>query len=602
MNNARRRNKRIALSAFVCGLLVVVAAEYPRMDAPGAAIEASAKSPHLHSSEPVSMDEALRSVARDEVAPATAHRDEMASVRRAIRIVVVDSREATIVGAKVAELHASGMDVWGMTDSDGSLLWDLDEQRDLTLVARAPGFGLGMLDVVRPIPNTLRISLTDTAALAGTVSLASGDPLDQPVTVLAVPERQLHQLLELPFSMAICSPAVSALETDLAGNFRFDDLSDRCPYALIAGARGWVQSSGHRPVWSGGAPVRIEIRPAYAASLRLQRADGGIPELADAFGAEHGPTIQLLDNAAEFATCSRLSRSLAGLPDALELEVPHRIVAVVTTRARVEFAGPIQISAHPPGYAPVLVQVRASSLASGVTDEVCTLIPVAEGWGRVIVRVADATHAAARASSNRINATLVLRDANARAIRTRLRPMEGKPELVAAGIPWGSYSATVDVESGLWRCPPSGREECWLEVGSEIAVLEAGGSPSGSALLEVCLDNGGSFRGGLELFLGKANSERLGAGSTMSGRNVRFTQAPYRLPLLKPGRYDVLVNSVAYDPVVGSIDVHEGQESTVKLVLKSASKRVLSIDATPEELERARRFRDAAREPEALRR
>ena len=478
-----------------------------------------------------------------------------------LAVRVSDTTGGPLSGATVYSLGEEDQALLGATDSEGLLSVELPRLVGSEIGATLEGYGPVRQAVPDPLPRGLDLVLQPAKALAGIVVTGDGSPVGTGVSVLVWPEERWADDEEARRSLR-GDPTVLTTCTNDEGRFSVQGLVPGRVYYGLAAGKGYGSADLVRNILSGEEECILTVQKIYATWLRLREADGSIPRISDSLWARHNRMLygQVLLPA---NASSRISGNLSAvwLNDNSHvagdggLTFFDRVYAFAAEDSTTEI-GAARFRAEFPGYEPVDAAFPVPSLANGIGETVLELVPVAGGFGELIIDFQGVPDMPG-VVDDKLPLGIVTLWSDGRENRIDLfvftKDLSKSSRLRFGPIPYGHYECVFTVEPCAFSWPPEGAEPIAVDITCNPAELAVDLSALGGCHVRI-------LRGGPEAppYRGKASLRCMDeSGKRLAG--MMFGKAPYVLYGLEPGVYTVYLDQ----PRVGEDSASRSHVSVV---------------------------------------
>jgi hypothetical protein len=416
--------------------------------------------------------------------------------------------------------------------------WPADAQ--LELYAWKAGYSVEVVDLQSPFPADLTLVLLDEGAVYGSVVLPDGHTAGQGIRVVAAPTHERSPGRRVFERACQGDPYACASTTDANGAYMINRLGRGREYSLLASGGGVSTSARVGPIAAGDQVKHdITVRTVYSLAVDLYDARTKqrltvSPHFRYGTGFRvslKGTELELADVVMSakpfFANCSTFKRGLANSIDDYFL-----------SDSLLPEAGPISVKVALPGYQPWSGSLNAKRLSDVAERQRIELTPAAYGFGSLVLILPSCLRRPAP-QADLFTATLTLVSDGAKSIQFKVDPTEsGRVEF--DGIPYGSYAASLAGFCQGGTYPAAGGTPPVVTIGESPTLLEIPELYLGSLLLDPQRPDGSSYAGYLDALVlegaGPVDEIPRPASSRV------FLGPPYRLDILNPGEYTIVLN------------------------------------------------------------
>jgi len=462
-------------------------------------------------------------------------------------LVVVDSSNRAIGGARVSWIHDAVAHDLGSTGDDGRLR--LHPSNDWlegdALVASKIGFASGERFIAFPLGDEVRVVLAQDALITGSVRAAPGIR-EQPgeITVVGVP-LSMQTVVRFEDCRAwLDDPRVLVSRCDRDGAFALTGAARGRKYVVEAGCSGWILVGPGIGTQAGERPIDLVVTPLFGARLHLITADGApITRVPAPF--PWGIQARCDSSDVSAAEASWLAQLLAGVPDEWRTESPDHVAYLHTSIRSALSVGPLHVHAKLFGYQAKDIDVELARFIAAPSDVTLALHPTAVGFGSIDLAFESMPPASVEGPG-----VLVLRSSSGERLIYGTRELNGT-HVRCGPLPVDRYEWRFEWSP---RTPARVRAEvAWSQVTivkDAIVPLEVPDEPSGSLSIELVDEQRARYTGPARFLVGATDeSPRVPGGlhvpgsQVMSGDDVRFSRAPYRIAGMQPGPIEIRVTA-----------------------------------------------------------
>lgn len=574
------KHKPIALGAAAVALILAAAA-WLRLGV----TSTNAIAPVAESSSPAIA--AAASSEADPVVPASASEDERTEAPRTelgeASVRVTDLRDAPIAGAELQLVTGNGQSAKRLGQTSSAGLFELEEPPPAgsTLVARAAGFATTSRAIGEHSAETdarIVLRMAPSAELRGRVIDTHGAAVGAGVRVLAWPSTPISSGHENARRALAGDPREHLVSTDEAGAFLFDDLPANQPVFLVAAGKGIASASLADAKAGRSEDLTVTVEPTYAAIV------GFVSTAGVRLTAHDGPVQS------DIRTCSGCASRVTGTPfilsnagAKLETWPGLALSALVACEQAAPHVTGNRLRAMIEGYVDVDAELDLLPLDDDLPVTIVSVLPLAEGMGRIEVRFVTAGRPIDAALRDFVpEGVLTLSKDFGNPLLFAIQPELDAPFSLEA--PFGTYRPCFRADAGEFVYPPAelASELVVGPIPAQLAIEVRGlGAISVSAIRSDGEPSNEPFsfqlaRGRPEVILSQQEFPGLvfpaGAKYYRGAQPYRHLTSPVILRGLSPGEYTVIASSPTRGALDGNADgivtVAAGRVTEVKLRLQ----------------------------------
>ena len=445
-----------------------------------------------------------------------------------LEVHTVDENGRSLAGVRLDARLVDGVHALGETDENGHALVPFPRDGWGELLATRSGYAPARHNPHWSHRREVTMTLVGGETLEGRVVLLDGTPVESGVHVVAFPMERERPMYLQPSEWMFQDPQARSAETDAEGIYRLGDLDPAEHYTLFAGGKGYVLDGPVVDVHAGDEVPDLVVRPGYGALVQLRDPDGSSPEMDRYVGAGVGMSARFLNGEARFVKNNSMSSLLAGYPhDSSSLQPWDNLFVAMTDEPVAHVV--LDFAMHPPGYAPVEMQITLQPLTEGMHVVDVLLTPLASERGTIIVE-RDPDLYVEEDTRWQPFAILSIRGDEG---KLWSYPLHGADEVrhSVENVPFGRYQASVVLRPSFYNVPDRG-EELWIEVGPDPVVIPWGKPELGRLSFVPAEDQVSGRSAPFEVWLVAGEGMEGGRGQSFS-----FRHPPYSVPFLTPGIY-----------------------------------------------------------------
>jgi hypothetical protein len=411
-------------------------------------------------------------------------------------------------------------------------------------------------------PSHVSVTLRALGEIEGIVVFPDGTSAGPGIHVLAY--NWMHKDDDINRSCSVLSgeDARQHAVTDTSGHFLIADVVAKRRYSLIAGGRGLLTTRPVEGVLAGeGDPQRIVVEFGFAAVIELTEGNGAaVPFSLATGGLRISPPHDPRGNISSVKGTA--SAILAGFPVDMAVPTENRLIQVSSSESPLSSVEGFKITADLPGFRPLAIEFSASPLTKTPQMTRVTLIPTAEGWGRVEVEFQGLGRALQPSELQfGVPGSLLLWTNSEDGFMSFVKA-DRDGTYFADRIPWGNYNVQFVASPNGLRFPPGGAAPLHVTVGPEPAKLFIDLRQTGSLTLHFMRADGSEYSD--EVLIAVSDGGVTANGSkhkSLQGnvQSIQFRSPPYVIPITVAGRTGVSV----YDPSGFKIDGSATHEAEV---------------------------------------
>jgi hypothetical protein len=373
-----------------------------------------------------------------------------------LKVTVVDSDLAPIVGATVSILSEEGSELFSQRIGfEGACEIRVSSLLGGAFVhARAKNY-FDAVEPLDPFATELQIVLEDAvlvtpSTISGYVQYGDGATVGAGCQVLLRRRTWRTQPTSDDMLRVLAGERVDGLQltwTDAEGKFSFQVHAKVSHFQLDAGAGGWATPTP-KIVLDGGF-VGLRMRRLYGAKLRL--FDGSAPAVMPNTPQREYAKLTLSDPRPRESTLSDGLLVLGGArPNDLVRE-PNVLHYVLTSEVELPVLGPQSVELRLPGYTPATVEFDATPVESGFAEVVVPLARTTGGFARLSVVASGASGPlyAELAKPRASVGTLILRGEAGADLQFPCELSLPAPTQIE-GVPYGTYRAHYVGAGASW--------------------------------------------------------------------------------------------------------------------------------------------------------
>jgi hypothetical protein len=457
--------------------------------------------------------------------------------------VEVRSERGDPIPDAVAVLASDGALIHrGTTDQNGNAVLAVAGGQSLVLGVTAQGYVAYRATLSDPLPARTVVVLRSSVTIRGRVQQPDGRPPPAPMLVVAWPT---HRQAPSPDDLRLLfagTPLLPAVETDPAGEFLLDGLSEGRSYLVAAGNTGWTTRavSEHEcrvvPGNRENEPLVLTIWKVFACVARARLEDGGEPPEAKEIGSWSVVVPRSARTVAEIELgLSRIAEAMAGQQVSrprnwldLQDDWRFRVLAYTSSEDHLKTL----ITYWVPGLAPGRAEVHLPHFTGNLPVRNVFLAPKTRDFGTLRVTI-RADHDVLASPGTSSAATLFLEPADRRGDEIRIRMASlGSGVHEFRDIPAGRYRARLVAERGSFQQPPTNRPARPITIGLHAATIEF--DLRGLAAVQLVFRE---QRGSEVADVGRIVVTPQSPDGAESYGMCGFRGPPYLLQGLNPGRY-----------------------------------------------------------------
>jgi hypothetical protein len=491
-------------------------------------------------------------------------------------VLVVDPVNRPVAGAAVTWLREDGAKSLGATAADGRLR--LSATSDLiegdAIIASKAGFGSRERFIAFPLGKELRIVLGRDAVITGTVRASPGI-LENPgaMTVAAVPASMFNVFGVHDCKAWLDDPRVLVARSERDGRFTLTGAAVGRKYVVEVGGTGWILAGSGVKAQGGDPPIDLVVKPLFGARIHLIGADGSAVQRVHAIGqwgidTRPGTPDMSVSDANIFA------KLLSGVPEDWFGEASDRYACLCAATKSAASLGPLLVRVHYFGYEERSLELELPRFTTVPEDIPLELTSTVDAFGWIDLAFETMPPASIdgpgclrlRSSTKAESVELVYAARDLNGTHVRLGPMP------ADEYDW-RFEWSPDVPTR------SRREETWSKVAiakDAVVPLLVKNELACTLAIELVDDRKARYTGPVQFLLGQSIEAppRVPGATVMTGGNVSFRRAPYRIVGLPPGPLEV--------HVVGPGFVRASSNfASMTLVVGEEERVVLSVRAEP---------------------
>jgi len=467
-----------------------------------------------------------------------------------ISVAVVDDSGNLIPNVEL--FTRTGSENWieaSVTAGVNPFLCTLQASADtIGISARAPAYVPKKVGLVPPYPDNVALSMQSAAAICGKVVTTTGQAVDKPVRIAALPWLGESRVLDLALGLSEGDPTVVSTSTNSDGDFCLDGLKPGRPYGLSCGGAGYIQTKTLRRVVAPAIGLTIEVACVYGGVLQFVDPSGGPVQAA---WSDRQPTTWWIEQPEILRITPGLGAILAGI-DPVLLDPPDGAIPLLYGAAEDSHSlGPLRVIFGIPGYAAGEESLLLNRLGEKTTWYTIVLERIAPGFGaiEVILRNRDPT-TPQLLGDGIFGGTLLLEDEQGKKSWFTIPAFRGGRALVE-GVPWGHFSVNYRAHSGGHQYPGPSGPDTWLEVGQQPARFQVDATECGAIQLHLWKSDLSEYRGSVQVVLSKGQPlvDHTG-GLELPGAQGRGLSRPFMFLGIPAGTYSIFV----LDPPFKSVD------------------------------------------------
>lgn len=457
-----------------------------------------------------------------------------------LQVWVTNIGDEPIANAEVFAWSGTEAALLGRSDPEGRVRVLARSDLEL-LIVRAGGYQTERVDLRDPTSTAMEvhIRLREGGRLMGRVRWVDGSPLAG-ARVLAWRAGYRPSLDEVRIIREGVPPRreCALAETDPDGSFEMYALTPEAVYEVTAASAGGICVK--REQAKPGGVVELALTPAYAARVTAREDNNGF---------RLDPLLICLsqwsyegDDDYEFVPTKKalIELQLVVTKPVQGESTGFTEIAVLTGRDRKDRVGPIIYTVEVPGLEPVWTSFDALAVAPSIPEYILGVEGTGICRGTLQLNVIGA---ALQPEDERTYGELKLEDALQRTVSVRVTGEACHRPVSIEGLPCGEYQARLHFQDWKSVHPPLDLAPATVKITPEReARLDLDLQGLGAAEIRLSDGFGKPYLGSARFFL--TQERETGGRLPYIGSWCHFEEAPYTLPALPPGLYNLKIDAI----------------------------------------------------------
>jgi hypothetical protein len=485
-----------------------------------------------------------------------------------LKVTVVDSDLAPILGATVAILSEEGKELCkDKVGFDGACVIHANGLLGGAFVQALAARYFDAVEPLDPFATELRIVLEDAdygapSTISGYVQRSDGVTVGAGFNVLLRRSWRTQPTADDVLGV-LAGGRVDGLQltqTDANGKFSFQVHSKVSLFQLHAGAAGWALPSSQGV--SDGTFTGLRVQRIYGAKLRL--LDGGAPARVPSGNPREHAKLSLPDPRRRASDLSDAVLVLGGARRDDLVREPHVLHYVFTSEVELPVLGPQSVELKLPGYAPATIEFDATPIETGFSEVDVPLVRTTAGFATLSVIGSGASDVLrAELSKSRPPVSMLLLRNEAGESQAFPCELSFTTPVLLEGVPYGAYRASYFGSELAVQAPEK------LVIEAPTASLNLSLANYGLARVTILDRNGLPVRGSIDLPLHGTIAARAVGAPRRTVRDLSLSSSPPATVPLEAGEYTLEHDRIVCGGVSGQarFTVRPGECTEVEIEL-----------------------------------